>query len=534
MKHILTLAFVLAATVLTASVVVADVPQMINYQGRLTDSEGVPVGDGDYVVTFRIYDDSAIGATMFWDEEDTVTTGQGLFSVILGRNDPIPDTLFGGAIAYLGIQLAGQGEIYPRTTLITVPYAYRAVHSDKAGFATSVANDAITNTQILNGTILFEDVGQNGADSGQVMKWDGANWAASNDDVGAGNGWVDDGSVVRLEDTTDFVGIGTTTPTHKLHVSGDFSASTVNTGQGDFEVYAMNQGVRTTDNPTFNRVDLTDFGTASGGFHVGGTSDPGTNNLIVDGIVGIGTTSPSEKLDVNGAVSLNRSSGNDLLYLYKHSNTLRFSTYVLGDGTEWRVARYTDGGVFNGAPIRVTREHGTVVMDNGTLVVSAGDNRVGIGTNSPDYTLEVYGTIGGSGGLYHSSDSRFKKNVSPISNGLAAVCELTGVGFDWRTSEYPERNFAEDRQVGFIAQEVEKVLPQVVSQGSDGYYSVDYGRVAPLLVEAIKELSAENDAKGARIETLEAHLTELTALVKTLLAQQNGPDKPMAEFGMNK
>jgi hypothetical protein len=95
------------------------------------------------------------------------------------------------------------------------------------------------------------------------------------------------GSRMLIEDGGQ-VGIGTTSPDYKLHVDGNFYATTVNTGQGNNELYAMNQNVRTSDNPTFNRVGLTDYGTALGGFHVGGTSDPGTDNLVVDGNVTVG------------------------------------------------------------------------------------------------------------------------------------------------------------------------------------------------------------------------------------------------------
>jgi hypothetical protein len=108
------------------------------------------------------------------------------------------------------------------------------------------------------------------------------------------------------------VGIGMTGPSYKLEVNGSLYAqtvdtgqgnnevypmdqpirtvdsvtfSTVNTGQGGNELYAMDQHVRTSDNTTFNRVHIADYGTALGGFHVGSTSDPGTDNLRVDGQV---------------------------------------------------------------------------------------------------------------------------------------------------------------------------------------------------------------------------------------------------------
>ncbi|NIO07769.1 MAG: hypothetical protein GTO40_07075, partial [Deltaproteobacteria bacterium] len=124
------------------------------------------------------------------------------------------------------------------------------------------------------------------------------------------------------------VGIGIPTPGYKLHVNGNFYGTTVNTGYGNNELYAMNQNVRTSDAVTFatvntgygnnelyamnqnvrtgdivsfNRAYLNDYGYALGGFHVGGSSDPGTDRLIVDGDAGIGVT-PADRLDVNGDV----------------------------------------------------------------------------------------------------------------------------------------------------------------------------------------------------------------------------------------
>jgi hypothetical protein len=86
-------------------------------------------------------------------------------------------------------------------------------------------------------------------------------------------------------DSSGNVGIGTPGPSYKLEVNGSLYAQTVDTGQGNYELYAMNQNVRTSDNTTFNRVHIADYGTALGGFHVGSTSDPGTDNLRVDGQV---------------------------------------------------------------------------------------------------------------------------------------------------------------------------------------------------------------------------------------------------------
>jgi len=118
--------------VLIAGFVYGQVPQLINYQGRLTDNFGDPVTDSNYVVTFRVWDDSAIGANILWEEEDTILTNNGLFSLFLGKNNQLPDSVFSEANRYLGIQISGQGEIYPRTQFTSVPYVYRVSTVDGA------------------------------------------------------------------------------------------------------------------------------------------------------------------------------------------------------------------------------------------------------------------------------------------------------------------------------------------------------------------------------------------------------------------
>jgi hypothetical protein len=112
------------------------------------------------------------------------------------------------------------------------------------------------------------------------------------------------------------------------------------------------------------------------------------------------------------------------------------------------------------------------------------------------YGVYSVGDIFTTGSYLTSSDARFKKDVQPLADSLNTVLKLRGVQFNWKRDEYPEHNFSEDRQVGFIAQEVAEVLPDVVNKSNDkdGFYSVSYGRIVPVLVEAIKELKAENES----------------------------------------
>ena len=101
----------------------AEVPTLMDFQGRLTDTGGNPVADNTYEVTFRIYDE---GSTERWSETHNVTTVDGMFSVQLGSNgSPLEHYYFDYAECWLGITITGEPEMTPRVRLVTVPYAQR-------------------------------------------------------------------------------------------------------------------------------------------------------------------------------------------------------------------------------------------------------------------------------------------------------------------------------------------------------------------------------------------------------------------------
>lgn len=99
---------------------------------------------------------------------------------------------------------------------------------------------------------------------------------------------------------------------------------------------------------------------------------------------------------------------------------------------------------------------------------------------------------------FFSSDIALKENVENIPNALSKVVTLNGVSYDW-TADYIEKRGGEDgyfvrkHDIGLIAQDVEKVLPEIVAQNGDGYKSIKYERVVALLVEAVKDLKKEVD-----------------------------------------
>ncbi|MBE0673732.1 MAG: tail fiber domain-containing protein [Bacteroidales bacterium] len=142
------------------------------------------------------------------------------------------------------------------------------------------------------------------------------------------------------------------------------------------------------------------------------------------------------------------------------------------------------------------------------------------GTN-PSYSMRVYkGAYADGNGFVSSSDLRLKKDIEVISGAIEKVKLLRGVEYNWRSDEFPDRSLPLTRQVGLISQEVEVVLPGLVTEDEEGYKGIAYGRVSALLVEAIKEQQmlievqqAENQSMKAELQSLKTEIEALKAMI---------------------
>jgi hypothetical protein len=159
-----------------------------------------------------------------------------------------------------------------------------------------------------------------------------------------------------------------------------------------------------------------------------------------------------------------------------------------------------------------TRSDALVILKNGN---------VGIGTSTPDQRLVVYnGTTTGkytTSGWTHSSDIRLKENILPITHVLSEVLKLQGVRFNFISDN------TKTRQIGFIAQDFEKVFPEFVVSDNDGYKSISYGQISAILVEAIREqqqIIEKQQSEINHLKSLETELSDLKALVNSLIANQ--------------
>lgn len=146
--------FIAASAVFAMSIsATGAVPELINYQGRLTDASGTPL-DTTVAMTFTIYDDPADGSIIWSESQTSVTVANGLFAVLLGSVNPIGEVVFADTVRYLGIKIGTDPEASPRTRLVSVPYAHRVITIDGATGGTISGNVNLDVSSQTTGNIL--------------------------------------------------------------------------------------------------------------------------------------------------------------------------------------------------------------------------------------------------------------------------------------------------------------------------------------------------------------------------------------------
>lgn len=198
---------------------------------------------------------------------------------------------------------------------------------------------------------------------------------------------------------------------------------------------------------------------------------------------------------------------------------------ILMVNTGWEISNANDpypGGRSGGFADRDFHFAVTVAADvESESAIAVSNGRVGIGTIFPREKLEVVGNICYTGTIGACSDERYKTDFAKLENSLDKVMQLNGLYYNWKREEFPEREFTDQRQIGVIAQEVEALFPEIVLTGEDGYKSVDYGKLTPILLEAIKE-------QQAIIEAMQAENNQLRTDVMARLDALEGRTAPAA------
>ena len=184
-----------------------------------------------------------------------------------------------------------------------------------------------------------------------------------------------------------------------------------------------------------------------------------------------GTLFYSSSLQNNGQTLRLHYSGSTAANINRTAHDIPLTKGIGAAGSDMRVAFFTGSSALSSV--------------SGFIVSGS---KVGINLNeSTDipitYQLEVSGSIKASGTVIQGSDKRLKENIEPIPFALDKVKDLRGVNYNLTGNS--------ELEAGFIAQEVQEVIPEVVSEDKNGYLGINYSGVIPYLVEAVKELKEE-------------------------------------------
>ena len=219
-------------------------------------------------------------------------------------------------------------------------------------------------------------------------------------------------------------------------------------------------------------------------------------------------------------------------YAAGSSNTKGDYNTFIGDGAGWLNEEGTQNTFIGNYAGKKNKQSGSVFLGYGAGEEETAANRLHI-ANSDTATPLIYGEfdkkflrINGNftaTATSVSSDKRLKKEIEPIESPLEMVSEIQGVRYRWKKDEFPGRGFTQDPQIGLIAQDVERVLPELVSEDKDGFKSVSYSKLTAVLVEAIKELKAQNQEQQTLIQEQmkqfqqqQAEMEELRAMIHKL------------------
>ena len=164
--------------------------------------------------------------------------------------------------------------------------------------------------------------------------------------------------------------------------------------------------------------------------------------------------------------------------------------------------------VFDDSTIRllVSGSSSPTTADNGITINE--DGNVGIGTNYPEnFKLAVNGSAAKPGGGSWStfSDIRLKNVGANFERGLAEVSELNPIWYNYEKDNELHLEAA-TKYVGVVAQEVQKVIPEAVEKSDTGYLTVNNDPIIWAMVNAIKELKAENEQLKRKVEDMEKKL----------------------------
>ena len=297
------------------------------------------------------------------------------------------------------------------------------------------------------------------------------------------------------------VGIGTASPVTKLHVVGGTDAGV--TGGGYIVSGSTTGGNIVMDD---NEIMARNNGAVS------------TLYLNVEGgTVAIGTNAADTNAKLHVVESRSSATSTAIIEASSTTGTWLSLRNASAGGRDWSLGS-SGSNSDEGAGKLLFRDQNAIVN---RMVIAANGN-VGIGTDNPGFTLEVNGSAGkpGGGSWTVASDRRLKKNVRPLSGALDKLLAIHGVNFEY--IDPAKINELSGERMGLIAQEVEKVFPDWVETGKDGYKRVTVRGLEALVVEALRELQAKHVDEMKRRDTENSELRGRLEKLERLFSESAG------------
>ncbi len=351
------------------------------------------------------------------------------------------------------------------------------------------------------------------------------------------------------------VGIGTATPGYKLDIqhgggtglqvqsSGSFSVIDIDAFSGDAALRFAKAGVNQwnlRNDPATDNLQIFELGGGGERFNIQNT----TGNL------GLNDSNPTEKFSLKGRIKMDDPSKGLGKVLTSDANGVGTWQTVGTAVAGWSVVGsniYNSGLGFVGigtsttnAPLQFANavaNRKAVLYENanndhqfygfgvnpGALryqVEGVGSNHVfyaGLtsGSSKELFRISGNGSVTVNGQFTLTSDARLKKNIKQMENVMPKLLAMNGKSYNWIDEATSKQN-----QIGLIAQEVEKIFPELVQTNETGYKSVNYIGLVPVLLEGIKDLQKQLDSKTNDIEKLKAEMASIKEMISSISASK--------------
>ena len=510
----------MAAFVMLSFNTFSQTPESFKYQAVVRDGSNLILANQNVGVQLRILQGSPSG-TAVYTETFTVTTNQfGLINLEIGTGTTTDDfsLIDWGNDTYFvenGIDVTGgtSYSIMGTSQLLSVPYALHAKSAE------SVANDLVDDAD-ADPTNELQDWSSLPGIPADIVDGDDVD-DADNDPTNEIETWSTLSGIPADIADGDDVDDADNDPTNEIETWSTLSGIPADIADGD--------DVNDADSDPTN--ELQDWSNLPGipadiadGDDTGDTdwTISGTDQYsAVTGNVGIGTTTPDNKLDVNGKITLSQSVGDEMVIinddLWEHGSGVQDfgvggahfimasretdfeSAGIYGDGNA--ITLWSPGDANNGQP-------------SALIYVNDEDRYDGATDNDPYNNSAVMAYLNPAGNWVAPSDKNRKENIQELEGVLQKLMAINGYTYNFKLAPVEvEKGDQKVTTYGVIAQEVVKAFPEIVDIAADGSHYVSYTELIPVLIESIQEqqemiqnLQNENDELKSRLDAMDARL----------------------------